>query len=181
MSEPRTETFTQDDIAFGKELFAAASQYIEQPYISHAAIVGCGSKRTTAGCMDIGIDSSGFDCMGLVIRAASDVYRRSDPEWAIEVRHTAQAARRLGRVPVDWREDLPVGSLMVYSHTAGTVHVPAAHIGIYAGESKVLHARSYTRAGVPSEKVAIDEVRAPWASKRFEYVLALSALRRLTN
>lgn len=165
------ETFTPEMVSFGKELLAAAQRYEGSPFTPHGLVVGCGSQRTKPACMDVGVSRNGFDCMGVIYRAASDVLGLEDTDWSWDIRHAPQAARLLTKLTVDWREELPIGTPMVYSHTEKGVSISAAHFGLYAGNSTVLHSRSSTRGESVSECVATDAVFAPWSSKRFNFAI----------
>ncbi len=178
MTVANQEVLMHDSIQFGGELFAAAEQYVGRPYVSHAAIVQCGARKTRPACMELGLDEHGFDCAGIIIRAASDVLGYHDTDWAWNIRHTAQIAKELSHIDKVRGEELTVGTPMVYSHTANGLHVPAAHIGLFAGDDKILHARSYVKNGRLSEEVRVDSVKAPWASKKFNFAIEAASLAR---
>lgn len=160
---------------FGLEVSRAARSYIGQSFVNHAAIVHCGSRaRTYPGCMDIGLGPEGFDCSGLVIRAMSDAMGVHETDWAFGIRHVFQMARKGKRISAEQLSGYTLhnGLLYVFDHVDEKTSVSYAHIGIYDGNEKMIHAR---RKGF--ELVAKDVVAVRGTSKRFS--CALSPLQLL--
>lgn len=176
MSKPeRIAVLSPEQLTFAQDFFSAALQYLHKPFVNHAATVRCGSRpRTYPGCMEIGLGPEGYDCSGLVIRALADVTGISETDWADGIRHVGQMSRKATRVTlssVGPRHDYPIGLPFVYDHVQPDLRIPSAHIGIYAGNGQLLHARSRG-----TNRVALDVLRTRATSKRFAFAIDPSSL-----
>ncbi len=160
----------KESVEFGTQLLAAAERYVGRGFVSHAELVGCGSRsKTFPGCMEIGLGPDSFDCSGLIIRALSDIIGRQTTKWAANIRHPLHMASLGTRVDLrstDGQHDYPLGLVLVYHHITQLGVVPSAHVGIYAGGQQLLHARS-----LGAGSVALGPIRATGTSKRFSHAI----------
>lgn len=136
---------------FGSELIRAARHEIGAPFRHHYKPVNaCEGGRITADeCMERGLDSSGYDCTGLVITSMCNVLGLKIPEWPQEYRHSYQ----LKQFGEDKEPDL--GDILLVDSRSGSGYQYNTHMGIRTANQRVVHANGKTKVVDEGEVMGI--------------------------
>ena len=117
------------------EVVGAARRRIDHPFRHHFKPVdGCQHGRSTqAQCMEVGIDSRGYDCSGLVIASICDALGQAVAHWSWDYRHLRQI-EPLGRAGVA----RTIGDIIIFYPENNTE--TWTHMGIIASATSTIHA-----------------------------------------
>lgn len=123
----------------GEAVADAALDYTGVAFMHHQRAANCTGNEVYDRCMEVGIDSRGFDCTGLAIRAISDA-TGLDIGLFRDYRHLRQLVARSERL--DERQYPEPGDLVVFrNEQPGLPNIPK-HIAVSLGGVKIVHANS---------------------------------------
>ncbi len=130
------------------EVIAAARLERGSPFRHHFKPQNlCESGYVTLdSCMDRGMDSRGYDCMGLVIASICKVIGINTHKWPTEYRHSLQL-----RQFANYR-DPQYGDVLFIESVSKTGKPYMTHMGFYIEEGdRILHANGMTKIVDESE------------------------------
>ena len=128
----------------GLELVAAARHELGRPFRHHFKPNECsGGLETLDECMENGMDSRGYDCMGLVIASVCKINNVSPRSWPKQYRHSLQ----LNQFATD--NNPAFGDVLLIESTSEEGRPYMTHMGFYLAPNRVLHANG--RTGIVDE------------------------------
>jgi len=149
------------------EIIRAAEAEMGYPFLfHHKPIDFChGGTITVDSCMEKGLDRSGYDCTGLIIKSLCNVIGRDTDTWPPKLRHGSQ----LKALASDKAPSL--GDILLIESTNEQGRRFTTHAGIYVTEHTVIHANGQTRIVDKEPTMGITtEIRVVEASQLIEYL-----------
>lgn len=141
-----------------QEILRAAEVKIGSPFRHHYKPNLCqGGRITINACMEYGMDDTGYDCSGLVIRSLCDALGISHEEWPMQLRHSYQLNSFASE------QSAQPGDIALIESISANGYRYNTHMGIQVGGDTLIHASGKSRIvehstpmGVIIEKSTLD-------------------------
>lgn len=149
---------------FGGEVIESARGRVGAPFRHHYKPENLcdGGRITVDTCMERGMDSSGYDCSGLVIASICDVLAIDAGTWPRHLRHTKQLEA------LALEQDFEAGDILLHHSKNGRTHMSIA-----TGQGESIHASGVTKL------VEEGEVTDKYGPFEVVQAIAIDALYRM--